>query len=77
MLYDTGFSKSIKDLALMDKSAIIMSLMDYHLMVKVKAQMDQFKEGLTVLGFLQVLVSAPREWENYFLAQGKKLTAGY
>ena len=62
----------------MDKPSIIMSLIDYHLMVKVKAEMDQFKDGLAALGFLNLLVSTPKEFECYFLATDlQKVTAGY
>ena len=46
-------------------------------MVKVKAQMDQLKEGLRTLGFLDMLMKMPGEWQCYFLAQDKcKITAG-
>ena len=76
LLYDTGYTKSINDLRLIDKSAIIMALIDYHLMVKVKAEMDQFKDGLVTLGFLRFLVSMPKEWESYFLTPHRKVNAG-
>jgi len=76
LLYDTGFTKSINDLTLTDKATIIGSLLDYHLMVKVKAQMDQLKEGLCTLGFLQLLINMPAQWECYFLTQEDKVTAG-
>lgn len=76
LLYDTGFTKSINDLTLIDKATIIQSLTDYHLMVKVKAQMDQLKEGLCTLGFLKLLVSMPEQWQCYFMAQQNEVTAG-
>lgn len=44
-------------------------------MVKVKAEMDQLKDGLATLGFLKLLISTPREWECYFLTP-QKVTAG-
>ena len=37
-----------------DKSALRSTLLDYHCMVKVKAQMDQFAEGLDELGVMCV-----------------------
>ena len=45
-------------------------------MVKVKAEMDQFKDGLATLGFLKILTLTPAEWECYFLNQTKKVDAG-
>ena len=60
-----------------DKISMIKTLTRYHLMVKVKAQMDQLKEGLCTLGFLDMLMKTPGEWQCYFLAQDKcKITAG-
>ena len=78
LLYDTGFNKSISDLRLTDKTSMITSLIDYHLMVKVKAQMDQLKEGLCALGFLDLLMKTPEQWQCYFLARQDdyKVTAG-
>jgi len=76
LLYDTGFPKSINDVRVSDKRRLLSALIDYHLMVKVKAEMDQYREGLQTLGFLEVLNSNPEEWQPYFVAEEKKLTAG-
>ena len=76
LLYDTGFTKSINDLTISDQPSIVQSLVDYHLMIKVKAQMDQFKDGLKALGFLSMLTSKPSEWERYFIVPERKVTAG-
>ena len=45
-------------------------------MAKVKAEMDQFKEGLNVLGFLDTVKRNPVIWEPFFLPYESKLTAG-
>ena len=71
-----GFSKSIDELQLSDKPRVLFALIDYHLMVKVKAEMDQYKEGLETLGFMQTLKTNPDEWQSYFMAKKKDLTAG-
>ena len=63
-------------LTLNDRAIVTEFLLDYHLMVKVKAEMDQFKEGLSALGFLDNLMRNPSIWEPYFLALAKPLTAG-
>ena len=76
LLYDTGFPKSINDVRVSDKRRLLSALIDYHLMVKVKAEMDQYREGLQTLGFLEVLKSNPGQWQSYFVAEKKNLTAG-
>ena len=40
-------------LKLSDRHTVLGALLDYHLMIKVKAEMDQFK-GLQTLGYLEV-----------------------
>ena len=76
LLNDTGYRKAVCSLTLSDRPAIISALLDYHLMIKVKAEMDQFKEGLQTLGYLKVLQLDPSLWEEYFLDKNMPLTAG-
>ena len=37
-------------------------------MEKAKSEMDQFKEGLTVLGFLDAVRENPGMWESFLTA---------
>ena len=60
----------------MDVSPIIKALLDYHLMVKVKASIDQFIEGLEIVGFLKDLRNDPLLWQEYFTYRPDMLTAG-
>ena len=76
LLYDTGYRKSLCSLKLSDRHAVLGALLDYHLMIKVKAEMDQFKEGLQSLGYLECLQSNPSLWKEYFLDSSVPLTAG-
>ena len=55
LLNETGYRKAVCSLTLSDRPAIMSALLDYHLMIKVKAEMDQFKEGLQTLGYLEIL----------------------
>ena len=50
VLDETSYCEVVCSLKLVDKPPILTSLLDYHLMIKVKAQMDQFKKGLPALG---------------------------
>ena len=61
---------------LCDRQPIIDMLLDYYIMVKVKAEMDQFKDGLQVLGFLKVLQENPQLFQQYFMNVEVPLTAG-
>ena len=54
LLNETGYRKTVCSLKLSDRPAVLGALLDYHLITKVKAEMDQFK-GLQTLGYLQVL----------------------
>ena len=55
LLFETGFRKPTVQLTVSDKITIKSSLLDYHCMIKVKAAMDQFAEGLDVLNVLQLI----------------------
>ena len=76
LLNETGYRKAVCSLKLSDRPAVLGALLDYHLMIKVKAEMDQFKEGLQTLGYLEALQSNPSIWQEYFLYADVLLTAG-
>ena len=76
LLVATGFRKPVCNLKLADRLAILSALMEYHLMAKTKAEMDQFKEGLNVLGFLDVVKRKAGLWEPFFIHCESKITAG-
>ena len=76
LLLATGFRKAVCNLTTSDRPAILSALMDYHLMAKTKAEMDQFREGLTALGFLDTVRKNPEMWESFFVHKNSSLTAG-
>lgn len=45
-------------------------------MAKMKAEMDQFKEGLNVLGFLDTVKRNPDMWEPFFMYRESEVTVG-
>ena len=51
LLMTTGFRKPISHLTISDHLYLSAALLDYYLMAKMKAEMDQFCEGLNTLGF--------------------------
>lgn len=76
LISETGFRKPLSRLTISDRQAIIELLLDYYMMVKVKAEMDQFKDGLQVLGFLKSLQENPDLFRQYFINVEVPLTAG-
>lgn len=77
LLYATGFRKAVCDLTLEDTAIIKSSLIDYHCILKVKAEMDQFLEGLESLGIIDAIKSQPEVMKPLFVAEiSKTITAG-
>ena len=76
LLMETGFNKPICQLKLSDRTYIRAVLVDYHLMVKVKMQMDQFAEGLQELKVLDLIRAQPPLLKPLFLFSEAKMTAG-
>ena len=71
LLTVTGLRKPVTSLTTGDCVSISKALLDYHLMAKVKAEMDEFKCGLEVLGALDLIKSNPSLWETYFIHNDK------
>ena len=57
LLFETGYDKPIRELELDDVEGLKAALTDYHCMVKVKAAMDQFLEGLHMGGVAEYVKS--------------------
>ena len=76
LLLATGFRRPLALLGLKDVDDLVGFLLEYHLFVKVKAEIDQFVEGLMTLGFLGHLRKNPSLWQNFFVLSEDKLTPG-
>lgn len=76
MLFPTGFRKPVCSLGVADKSVLKSSLIDYHCLLKVKAEMDQFADGLASLGILDAVKKQPEVMKPLFVAQKCNLSAG-
>ena len=76
LLLQTGFRKPITNLKLADIPNLKSALIDHHCMLKVKAAMDQYTEGLQQLGVLDLIQKYPHLAKQYFIAETKKVTAG-
>ena len=67
MLMGMGCKKPISKLKIDDKS-IKSSLIDYYCLLKVKAEMDQFAEGLKDLGLLEMMQHHLSLFKSLFIA---------
>ena len=66
LLMTTGFRKPVANLTIPNRQNLSAALLDYHLMAKVKAEMDQFCEGLSTLEFLKAVRATPNIFTPYF-----------
>ena len=76
VLLETGFRKAICNLGLSDKASLRSTIVDYHCMLKVKASMDQFAEGLQELHVLDVMKKHPDVMRQFFVDECRPFTAG-
>ena len=62
----------------MDKGAIKSSIIDYHSLIKIKPELDQFVDGLKTLGIHEAIKQYPNLMMPYFTKEesGKKINKG-
>ena len=75
-LVETGYGKPLNSLSLNDKPDIMSILTDYHCMLKSKAAVDQFAEGLECTGVLHYIRHHADLMKSLFTHQKSVLTAG-
>ena len=76
LLLVTGFRKAVHSLTLDDSNDIKNALLSYHLIAKVKAELDQFIEGLHTFDFLSLVKADPETWKIFFVYAENRLTPG-
>ena len=75
-LADTGYSKPPNRLTLADKGEIADTLIDFHCILKVKAVIDQFLDGIKAVGLLDHIHSHPELTKPLFTYTPVTLTSG-
>ena len=75
-LLESGYSKPISQLTLLQRRNLEATLTNYLLYMKVKACMDQFAEGLELAGLGKYLKWFPDGLRPLFVDEGKPLTPG-
>lgn len=68
LLAQTGYRRATSRLIVVDKSSISSALIDYHFMMKVKAAMDQYKDGPNELSVLSMIQKNPAIWKPMFVS---------
>ena len=76
LLVATGFRKPVCSLTLSDRPSVINALLNYHLIAKVKTELDQFREGLDTFGFFYMVKRDPDIWKPFFVFSVNHLTPG-
>ena len=59
ILLETGFRLALCRLTCADKEVIKSAIRDYHSLIKIKTELDQFSDGLKMLGVLQAVKEHP------------------
>ncbi len=72
----TRLAHNVAYLTLGDVPSVSNALVEYHCLVKVKAAIDQFRNGLKALGVLEMLHECPAIWKPLFVLDATQLTAG-
>ena len=75
LVYETGFSKPLCLLTMDDREGLKKALRDYT-MIKVKAELDQFCDGLKCLGVLDCIKKFPAMMNHFFCKCESKLSKG-
>ena len=66
LLITTGIRKPVSHLTISDRFNPSATLFNYQLMAKAKVEVDQFCEGLNILGFLKAMRVTPNIFESDF-----------
>ena len=75
LLMETGYRKPLIHLTVSDKPGLRAALLDYHCVLKVKAAMDQYAEGLQQLKVLDLMRKYPLLTNPFFISDGEKITS--
>ena len=76
LLLETGFRKALCQLTIADKSIVKATLRDYHSLIKIKPELDQFSEGLKTLGVFDLIQKYLLLMAPLFIYQQSSLNKG-
>lgn len=70
LLLETGYRKPLCKRTCDDKVALKTAIRDYHTLVKIKPEIDQFADGLKVLNVLEHMKKYPSVMAPLFVDEG-------
>lgn len=77
LLLDSGLSIALPLVKMKDKEDMVKTVALHQVLLKTKAEMNQFSNGLKALGILDSLQQNPHLFRSYFMLDGvAPLTAG-
>ena len=69
LVYDTGYNKAMCLITLNDNKCLKTALRDHYSVIKIKAEVDQFIEGLRTLDVLDCIKKCPALMRQLFCYQ--------
>ena len=72
LVIDTGYRVPLSYLKLEDKDKLCKAVREYHTLIKISPEINQFGEGLESLGVLAMMRKYPEVLLSYFTNTGKK-----
>lgn len=77
ILIESGLTMPLASVTLCDVDTMVQTIALHHVLLKAKAEMDQFMQGLNALGVLTAIKAHPNLFEAYFsIDVNSSLTAG-
>jgi len=72
LVTDTGFRVPLSCVKVTDKTSLCKAVREYHTIIKILPEVNQFGEGLEVLGVLTMMRKYPELLSDYFIDKEKK-----
>ena len=77
LFIESGITSALALVKTEDKDSIVKTVALHHVLLKTKAEIDQFCDGLKALGVLELLQKNPLLFQQYFCLDGAHhMTAG-
>eukprot|EP00731_Ephydatia_muelleri_P014848 Em0008g568a len=74
LLLQCGFSTPLSSLSITMRDTLVSVIVDYHCIVKCIAMMDQFRQGLNLLGVLDMVQMHPHIMKKFFVHHNRVLS---
>ena len=76
ILLDAGYTKNLKDVTVDDKEELIRILFLHYTIYRSKAELDQLKLGLNILGVADEMKRNGKKLHPYFTHNEQQISAG-